>query len=74
MRTLDLSPEARARRTDQMLAHWAGKSNEWRMLHGILCMSHGLQDVGESMAVDMVYDGLRIAERLDFLNSEALKG
>jgi len=68
MKTLDLSDDAANRRTDKLLAHWCGEKEEWRILHGILCMDHAFPfDSG----LDKVFNTLRIAARLDELRNEA---
>jgi len=62
---LDLSPAARKERTEKLLKHWNGHQNEWRILHGILCMGHAFD---YSEGVDHVFDGIMIADRLDDMN------
>lgn len=57
--------KAREIRTDKLLAYWKGKPSEWRILHGILCLSHF--DFSEDL--DKLFNNIRIAERLDTINT-----
>lgn len=62
-------PDGKQRRTDILLARLRGTDNEFTKLHAILCMSHGL-DLEDSLLAGAVFDGVRIAERLDEMNRE----
>lgn len=68
--TLDLGEEARNARTDRLLAHWRGHKQEWSMLFGVLCMDHGSVEYRERL--DLVFNNLRIAARLDELRVAAV--
>lgn len=63
--------EGQQKRTDQLLERLARHPDrEWNMLHGVLCMSHGL-GCDDTQLSDAVFDGNRIAGRLDELNRQA---
>ena len=59
-------------RTDIILKQWRGHANEFKVLHGYLCMTHGL-DVHDSVALGTVFDFNRFAHRMDEMNAEAMK-
>jgi hypothetical protein len=69
-KTMDLGDGARRARTERLLAHWRGNKNEWRILHGILCMDHAFSPE-DAEGVGRVFDSVRIAERLDAINAES---
>lgn len=69
------SEQARNARTDKLLAHFRGIKNEFGILHGILCMTHPFKSCSDDgwMEANNLFDGLRIAARLDELQKEALR-
>ena len=68
----DLVPieDPRQTRTDVLLRRWHGKPGEYPALHGVLCMPHGLSGDDWKLA-ESVFDGMRIALRLDELMQAA---
>lgn len=68
---MDISEEARTRRTKTILDAWRGNPREFDHLHGILCIAHGWK-TDESIEMDQIIDNMAIAERLDEMNNIAL--
>ena len=68
----DLLPinDQRQARTDKLLARLKGQTTEFAQLHTLLCMSHGLSGDDYTLA-ESVFDGMRLANRLDDLNQAA---
>lgn len=70
----DLEPmrDPRQTRTDVLLARLRGKVSEFSQLHAVMCMSHGLSG-DDYVLAESVFDGVRLAQRLDELNQEQVR-
>lgn len=73
LRITDTDPTGKQRRTDQILARWKGKHNEWQALHGMMCLTAGW-DVHDACEVMDLFDSVQLAARLDEINREILAG
>ncbi len=62
----------KARRTALLLAQWAKYPElEYKALHGVLCMGHGLEGADLELC-NSVFDTLAVATRLDEINRTAI--
>lgn len=62
--TVNTTDDGRRERTEAMLAKFRGLTDEWVMLKGVLCMSHGLSCY-DALELDKVLDTDLIAQRMD---------
>jgi hypothetical protein len=60
----------RTQRTRTLLARFAGLPDEFVMLKGVLCASHGLVGT-DSKRYAALFDSAMIATRMDAMNAEA---
>lgn len=63
----------RAERTARLLSKFAGLPDEFAMLKGVLCMTHGMvPGTAEYDAADLLFDSDMIAERMDAISKSML--
>lgn len=69
MLTIHTTEEARQERTTKLLTTFRSYPDEWKLLKGVLCMTHGM-DCSESIQAGLLFDSIRIAERMDEILNE----